>query len=175
MLKECGKCDTSQVETTVWAQGGCGTVVRHRLGIIIRSRGVLPDPHRRSRMLSHIRLSFYNILDSIDSDFVHTTHKEETSIGVEFIEVDAPNAITAFVPVEESHVGTLANCSTSSTARYPDNSQPNTSFPILIRTCPTSKIPAVPLSWGPKLAFNAGIIVFGKFRTVGKRRASSFW
>src|SRR6266702_6167533 len=58
-------------------------------------------------------------------------------------------------------------------ARYPNSSQPNTSFPILIRTSPTSKIPAEPLSWEPRPAFNAGIVVSGKRRTVEKGCVSS--
>ena len=110
---------------------------------------------------------------------IPTSFTPHRAIGVEFIKVEVPNASAAFVPVGEGHVRTLANCSTSSAARqaarYPDSSQPNTSFPILIRTSPTSKIPAVPLSWGPKLAFNAGIIISGRLGTVGKRRASSLW
>ena len=58
-------------------------------------------------------------------------------------------------------------------AGYPDNSQPNTSFPILMRTSPTSKIPAEPLSSEPRPTITAGIIVSGRHGTVGKRRVSS--
>jgi hypothetical protein len=53
-------------------------------------------------------------------------------------------------------------------ACYPDSSQPNTSFPILIRNSPTSKIPALPLSSEPRPSFNDGIIVSGRRGTVGK-------
>jgi hypothetical protein len=58
-------------------------------------------------------------------------------------------------------------------ARYPDNSQLNTSFPILIRTSPTSKIPALPLSSEPRLSSNDGIIVSGRRGTVGNGHGSS--
>ena len=51
--------------------------------------------------------------------------------------------------------------------RYPDNAQLNTSFPILMRTSPTSNMPAVPFSCEPSSAFNAGTMFSGRRGILG--------
>ncbi len=55
-----------------------------------------------------------------------------------------------------------------SVASYPDKPQLNTSFPILIRTSPTSNVPAEPFSSEPSWAFNAGTMVSGSCEIAGK-------
>lgn len=51
--------------------------------------------------------------------------------------------------------------------RYPDNDQLNMSFPILMRTSPTSNMPAVPFSCEPNSAFSAGTMFSGRRGIAG--------
>ena len=63
---------------------------------------------------------------------------------------------------------TMFSCPKTAQYRYPDNGQLNVSFPILMRTSPTSNMPAVPFSCEPNSAFSAGTMFSGRRGIAGK-------
>jgi hypothetical protein len=71
------------------------------------------------------------------------------------------------------HVEMPCNCAAQKVVCHPDNPQLDTSFPILIRTSPTSNVPAEPFSCDPSSAFNAGMMLSGSRAIDGKDFGSS--
>src|SRR6267142_912579 len=71
------------------------------------------------------------------------------------------------------HVEMPCNCAAQKVACHPENPQLDTSFPILIRTSPTSNVPAEPFSCEPSSAFNAGMMLSGSRGIDGKDFGSS--